>query len=263
MKPNILKNNLLNPGSKFIATSEVKDNTLPPNSEGFFSHFINPDRDYQNVVHGVVTIIRRGKTGQQRVEAKEISFPVFTDKRMLKHEDYLPIGRKMYLHIKERESFIKSDLSKIASLDFIGWALAYSSYLKYIVTNFIYPAKKARWSDETIDRTITRATRIPSLFNEDSERTLDTFSTLEYRNAFVMAIRKLESKLVKCTSSYKKSVVASVLNSSHFVAYTNQNYYKIVDEKLVDSTVLFYKEKYNKLDALDKRNGNNEMKRGQ
>jgi len=261
MKPNILKSNLLNPGAKFVATNEVKDTTLPPHSSGFFSYFKNPDRDYQNVAHGVAIIVRRGKTGQQRVEVKDISFPVFTDKRMLKYEDYLPIGRKMYIHIKERESFIKEDLSTVKSLDFLGWAHAYATYLKYIVTNHVHPVKRAGWSDETIDRPLIRAMRIPSLFNEDSNATLDSFGSDEYRRNFVTSARKLEAKLIKCICSYKKSVVASILNSSHFVVYTNQKYYKVVDEKLADDTVLFYKEKHKKLDELINKNEDNQLRR--
>jgi len=249
MKPNILKSNLFNPGTKFIATDDIKDTTLPPNSLGFFSFFKSPDRDYQNVVYARVIIIRRGKTGQERIEQKEISLPIFLDKRMLDHEEYLPIGRRLYLHVKE-EPFAERNLMSISPLEFLGWCLAYTRYLKYITESFIYPTRRAHWDEQVVGRNIYNADKIATFFVDSPAETIRTFAGRDFRNEFVVSARKLESKLIKCVCSYKKSTVASILNSSYFVEHTNENHYKVVDEKLAKNTVSFYKKKYAKISDI-------------
>ena len=252
-KPNILESNLFKPGIKFIATDDIKDTTLPPSSIGFFSFFKNPDRDYQNVIYAVVTIVRRGKTGQQRVERREISLPIFTDKRMLEHDDYLPLGRRFYIHIKE-EPFSNKNLMEIDTLEFLGWSYTYSRYLKHIVNNFVYPNKKANWGGEVICREWTNIGRVPEHFAESAEETARVYATKEFRRNFILAARALESKLTKCICSYKKSVIGSILNSSHFLDYTNKNYYEVVNKELVKDTVSFYKEKYKRIESLVEKN---------
>lgn len=262
MKPNILKSNLLNPGTKFIATSDVKDTTLPPSSTGFFSYFKNPDRDYQDVAYGAVSIIRRGKTGQERLESKEISFPVFIDKRMLEQDDYLPLGRRYYLHIEE-EPINYESLIKAKPLEFLGWSHAYVMFLKHITNNFVYPAKRAKWSPETVDQILVDARRFTQQFSDDSRATLATYGQEEFRRSLILAIRKLESKLVKCICSYKKGAIASILNSAHFVDYTNEEHYEVTDKDLAKSTVSFYQEKHQKINALVEKNRiNMDMKKG-
>jgi hypothetical protein len=260
MKPEILKSNLLRPGKRFIATEEVKDTTFPPYTMGFFAYFRTPDRDYQDVGYAKVSIIRRGKNGQERVEIKEISFPIFTDKRMFEHEDYLPRGRKYYIHIEESPIDLKSVLD-FEIMDYLGWSTAYVSYLKYLTKSYVSPAKRAIWSNDTVPRQLVSAGRIPSLFNENPEQTKMHFGTAESRVDFVMAARQLESKLTKCICSYKKSALASVLNSSHFVVYTNENYYEVADKKLAENTVSFYKEKYKRVEELVQRNNHIMAKR--
>jgi hypothetical protein len=253
MKPNILKSNLFSPGTKFIATDDVKDTTLPPHSVGFLSFFKNPDRDYQNVVYALAIVIRRGKAGQERIEQKEISFPIFTDKKMLEHEDYLPLGRKFYIHIEE-ESFNEKTLMNIAPLEFLGWCLAYTRYLKYITKNFVYPTKRANWTEEMVSRSLMDADKILSNFTDSPAGALRLYSSGNFRHDFIVAARKLESKLTKCICSYKKSTVASILNSSYFIEYTNDNYYEVMDKRLAKNTVSFYKNKYKKISDLVEKN---------
>lgn len=253
MKPNILESNLFNPGVKFIATDDVKDTTLPPNSIGFFSYFKNPDRDYQDVVYARVSIIRRGKSGQQRVEQKDISFPIFTDKKMLEQEDYLPIGRKFYLHI-QKEMFSNAHLMEVSHLEFLGWAFAYSKYLKYLVGNFVHPSKRANWSEKTVGDSLMSGEKITAHWANDPAATVVRYASEEFRRDYIIAARRLESKLIKCIFSYKKSVIASILNSAHFLEFTNKNYYEVVDKKLAKNTVSFYKEKYKQVEATEKRN---------
>lgn len=262
MKPNILKSNLLSPGTKFIATSDVKDTTLPPFSTGFFSYFKNPDRDYQDVAYGAVSIIRRGKTGQERLESKEISFPIFTDKRMLEQDDYLPLGRRYYLHIEE-ESLDYESLLEAKSLEFLGWSYAYVMFLQHITANFVYPAKRAKWSSETVDQILIDTKRIAQHFSDDPSATIAVYAREDFRRKLISSIRKLESKLMKCICSYKKGAIASILNSAHFIDYTNEEHYEITDKDLAKNTVSFYQEKHKKInDLVEKNRVSMEMKKG-
>jgi len=260
MTPNILKNNLLNPGIKFTVDDGVKDTTLPPGSLGFFSFFKKPDRDYQNVVHGTMVIIRRGKGGQDRLETKDISFPIFTDKRMLEHEEYLPIGRKLYVHIKE-EPFTSKNLMELKPLEFLGWCCSYNKYLQYVVGNFACAAKPF-WKEHSVGRPIMDSCRIQEHYGEGQANTLRVFGGADFRSSFIVAARKLESKLSKCICNYKKAAVASILNSSHFVEHTNKNHYIVVDKRRVKDTVSFYTKKYEKISDLVEKNRVTNKKKG-
>jgi len=250
---NILKSNLFNPGTKFVATDDVKDTTLPPGSLGLFSFFKKADRDYQNVAIGTVVIIRRGKGGQNRIEVKDISFPIFTDKRMLEHEEYLPIGRKLYIHIEE-EPFAKNNLAELPPLEFLVWCYAYTKYLRYIVGNFVYPASRASWKESAVGRALITAERIPEYFADNMSNTYKTLANTDFRTSFVVSARRLESKLAKCICSYKKATIASILNSSHFIEHTNKNHYIVADKNLVENTISFYGEEYEKISSLVERN---------
>jgi len=261
MKPKILKSNLLNTGTRFVATNDVKDTVLPPGSVGFFSLFKNPDRDYQNVVHNTAVIIRRGKGGQDRLEAKEISFPIFTDKRMLEHEEYLPTGRKLYIHVEEKP-FTEKSLMEVKPLEFLGWCYAYNRYLNYLTRNYAYPAKNNGWINEVVGRILTNVDVLPEHFSGDPKSALRTFSTPKFRAEYIMAVRKLEARLVRCMCSYKKTVMAAVLNSSYFVEHTNKKHYEVVDKKLTKDTIAFYKTKYDELSKMVDNNRISTKKKG-
>ena len=235
-----LASNLLTPGTKFAVTDDVKESTFGPGTTGFMSYIKNADSDYEDVAHAVVSIIRRGKGGKQRLDVSNISIPIFSDSRMLEHKNYLPIGRRHYVHI-ESIDFDVDDLITITPIDFLGWMTAYSRYLHYLVQN-IAKQKKGLWPNDP-QHNLNMAIRLPDMFLQNEEGTTAALTAEAWRTQFVVQARAKESALIKCALRYKESVVKATLNSAQFLEYTNEEYYEVSDKDLTAKTIKFYKDK--------------------
>lgn len=232
---------LIKPGERFIVTDDVKESTFGPGTIGFLAYVKNPDPDYEDVAHIMVSIIRRGKGGKGRLNSGSLSVPIFLDKRMLDHKNYLPVGRRHYVHIEPHPHEVQ-DLMKLEALDFLGWATAYAKYLHYLIDRIAKP-KKGLWPQDTKDP-LARAYRLFDHFSNDEAHTIEMYADrLEWRELFIQRARKMESALIKCALRYKDSVVKMVLNSARFVKYTNEEYYQVAKKGATKKTVKFYKDK--------------------
>lgn len=235
-----LASNLLTPGMKFVVTEDVKENTFGPGTTGFMSHIKNADSDYEDVANVVVSIIRRGKGGKQRLDVSSMSIPIFSDLRMLKHKNYLPIGRRHYVHIKSI-NFDVDDLMTMPSIDFLGWAAAYSRYLHHLVQSIAKP-KKGLWPNDS-HHNLNIGMRLPDIYLQNDEATIAALNTEAWKDQFIVEARAKESALIKCALRYKEAVVKATLNSAQFLEYTNEEYYEVSDKDLTAKTVKFYKDK--------------------
>jgi hypothetical protein len=235
-----LVSNLLIPGTKFVVTEDVKESTFGPGTTGFLSYMKNSDSDYEDVANVVVSIIRRGKGGKRRLDVSNMSIPIFSDPRMLEHKNYLPIGRRHYVHI-ERIDFDTENLMEIIPMDFLGWVAAYSRYLNYLVQHVAKP-KKGLWPNDP-HQTLNIGMRLPDIFLQNEEETIATLTNEAWRQQFIGEARAKESALIKCALRYNQSVVKTTLNSAQFVEYTNEEYYEVSDKDLATATVKFYKDK--------------------
>jgi len=253
-RPNILTNHLYLTGTRFIVMPDVKGNLLTPSSIGFMSYMIETDFDYQNVANIRVVIIRRGKGGQNRINVNDMSIPIFTSGDMLKHENYLPVERRTYSHI-ESIPFDEVDLLDISPLDFLGWACAYATYLRHLALNLSYPrgVSTRLWPDGQHSNILEDIYLLSQRFEESPKAFLKEYGAGGYRTAFISKARELESTLIKCAASYRKSVVDAILNSAHFLKYTNEEYYKVVDEKLVKNTIDFYEKSRDQIESMIKK----------
>ncbi len=252
-KSDILVSHMYPAGTRFIVTSDVKGNLFTPSSIGFTSYMTEADFDYQNVVNMKVVMIRRGKGGQNRINLNDISIPVFTSDDMLKHENYLPVERRHYSHI-ESMPFDEVDLLNVSPLDFLGWSCAYATYLRHLALNLSYPrgVSENAWPDGR--HSVLRDVYLLSQrFDDNPKLFLKDYVEEAYRIAFISKARKLESTLIKCATSYRKSIMDATLNSAYFLKYTNEEYYKVVDEKLVKNTIDFYEKLRNGIESMIKK----------
>ena len=245
----ILTNHLYPTGTKFIVTPEVKGNSFTPATIGFIAYMTETDRDYQNVANVKVVLTRRGKGGQKRINIHDISIPVFTSEEMLKHENYLPIDRRSYSHI-EAMPFDEHDLFGIIPLDFLGWACSYAAYLRHLAFNISYPRgiSNKLWPRE--NNVLEEVFSLSHRFEENPEQFLRHYEEKDFRIAFISKAREVESILIKCSISHKSAVISAILNSAHFLKYTNEEYYKVEDEKLVKNTINFYEKQYKEVKSL-------------
>lgn len=111
--------------------------------------------------------------------------------------------------------------------------------------NITKPRTKKLWPGNVNNNSpLARAIRFPEYFDAEKEAAFDKFATKEFRDSFVFEARNLESYLIKCALLHQKSVAAILLNSAHFMDYTNEKYYEVVDKELAKNTVKFYEKKY-------------------
>lgn len=244
----ILESNLYTPGTKFAVTDDVKENTFGPGSLGVMSFVTGGDNDYEDVANVSVIIIRRGKGGIPRINLNKISIPVFADKRMLDKDNYLPIGRRYYVHT-EKVPYSHEDLLAVAPLDFLGWAAAYMKYLQYLASHIAKP-KKQNIVPQDHDHVLAVVSRLQEHFDHDRDAALANFSTEVFRRAFIVEARKLESSLIKCVLVYKRKVANITLNSARFMDYTNTEYYEVTDKEEAKNTVQFHEEKIKIIDEM-------------
>jgi hypothetical protein len=255
----ILTNHLYPTGTKFIVTQDVKGNSFTPATTGFIAHMTETDMDYQNVASVKVVLTRRGKGGQNRINIHDMSIPIFTNEEMLKHENYLPIDRRSYSHI-ESTPFDEPDLLGINPLDFLGWACSYATYLRHLAFNMSYPRgiNNKLWPRE--NNILEKMFSLSHRFEDSPKEFLRSYVEKDFRIAFISKAREAESILTKCSISYKNLVISAILNSAYFLKYTNEEYYKVENEKLVKNTIDFYEKQYKKVKSLTIRP--NKSKRG-
>ena len=236
----LLTSKLVAPGTKFIVTSDIKDSTFGPGTIGIMSYIIKKDANFENVAHAYVTIIRRGKGGMDRVNHNQISFPIFFDKRMLEHEDYLPIEKKYHVNI-ETIDYEMLNLLKIKPLDFLGWADAYTSYIRHII-NSMATMSKGIWPSNP-NHVVNEARRIIVLYDEDKKAAEKYYANDKWRKKFIIETRRMESALIRCVLKYKQLVSSITKNAADFIKFTNNDYYKVADEKETERTIKFCDEK--------------------
>jgi len=236
-------------GDKFVVTEEVKDTTFTPGTTAFMSYMREPDMDYQDVIRIKMVVVRRGKGGMERLNFNSALIPVFKDPKMLEHDDYLPVGRKYYIHI-EKEPKGSPDILKMEALDFLGWACARAINLKYITNSMAKKGAPKLWPSSP-SSALNAASRFCEYFENNKTSTITEFAdNQDFRELFVNELRVLEAASVKCGIIYHKQVVSAILNSARFMVYTNDNYFEVVDKAKAKKTVLHYEKKSKWLESM-------------
>ena len=247
---NLLSCCLLKPGAKFVVTSEVKETTFPPGTTGFMSYMLKPDVDYQDVVTIKTVVIRRGKGGMNRINVNNMSVPIFNDKRMLKHDNYLPIGKRYYVHTDE---IVMDEINvvKMRNMDFLGWACAKAVNLRYLSSNIAKDTAPKLWPKNSTSHVLVLASRFADYFDSDKEGTINKYAkNIDFRRELVEGIRFLEATAIKCNILHQKQIASAVLNSARFMIYTNDNYFEVVDSKQAKNTIDFYEKKIKWLNKM-------------
>lgn len=247
---NLLPCYIFKPGTKFIVTPEVKETTFSPGTTAFMAYMREPDMDYQDVVRIRAVVVRRGKGGMDRLNFNNMSIPVFNDERMLKHDNYLPVGKKHYVHIEEAPIAV-TNVMEMSDMDFLGWASARAISLQYFTANMAKKGAPKLWPKNNAAMPLVVASRLNDYFESDKESSIIKFGkNLTFREEFIKEIRFLEAAAIKCYVVYQKLVASAVLNSARFMTYTNDKYFEVVDKKQAKNTIDFYDKKVKWLNKM-------------
>jgi len=245
----VLKCCLPKTGEKFVVNQDVKDTTFTPGSTCFMSYMNDPDPDYQDVVRVRAVVIRRGKGGMDRINVNNFSVPVFTDERMLKHDNYLPVGRKYYIHVN-KETLPTAHVMEMGNIDFLGWSCAKALYMYYLSTNFAKKTAPSLWPSSN-KSSVAIAARFTEYFENNPEVTIQNYAeSLNFRTDFIAELRMLESAGAKAGILYHKRVVSAILNSAKFMAYTNDKYFQVTDKEEAKATIIHYDKRLKWLDKM-------------
>jgi len=253
-----LQSGILDTGTKFTISDRIKNPSHIPGSMGFVASLNGLDDSYQNVVNISTILIRKGKTGKERLEYSRLRVPVFVfdSKNFAK---ILPTveNRSNFVYI-DKEKDQHNNLMEVASLDFMGWATAMSNKLKLMASK----CKHSKWPSDN-KNPINRMLRLPDYFPEDPAGHIDIYGSSEFRSTFLNASRSMYSSMVKIHLDMDKSKVTCELNASEFLEFTNKgkflekkdakNEYKFTDDNaLLERTIKYYTTVKADLDKLCK-----------
>jgi len=243
-----LSSNILSTGNKFVVTEKTVDGTFRPGTVGIISYIKGIDTGCSNVVYLTAIILKRGKTGKLRIDSEQVSTPIFNFRTMDSSGIMPDKKRKRYVFIEPCVQ-IYNTIHEMENLEFLGWALSWALYLqklsKCTKPFCIWPRKNNNIMNKMIN--------ISSYWYENSEYAVENFSSHQQREKFVKQMRTLESTLVNCSLSYMLKVTESEINAADYLL-NHINKEKVCNEEVLYATSKLFKEKYENLRTLDRKN---------
>jgi len=253
-----LKSNIFDTCIKFRISDKIKNPAHLSGSMGFISYLDGLDDSYQNVADINTVIIRKGKTGKERLFFCKLRIPIFVfdGKQFAK---ILPTieNRRNFVYI-DRENDQLFNLMDTDSLDFIGWATAMSSKLKLMSSR----CKHSRWPSGN-KNPVNKMLQLPDYFGDDPLAKLEFFGNPDFRHEFLNEARVMYSSMVKIHLEREKIKAGCELNASEFLEFTNkgkflekknaENEYKFTDDNaLLERTIKHYKAAKKDIEVLCK-----------
>lgn len=195
--------NILQPGTMFKIIKPTKDSSFGVETLGFISHVEGSSKNFPNVIYYNVVIIRRGRTGKVRLELKQISTPIFTPK--CKNIEYIlpEIDYKNFVFIDPKYDLVGKSILKFKDQLFLGWVYAYEKYLYRLHT---LTTKIRIWPDSG-NHVLNTIDKLQNEFASDSQATVETYTTAEFRKIAINEIRHFETMLASCGIDYLCRVV--------------------------------------------------------
>jgi len=251
-----LQSGILDFGTKFIISDRVKNSSYIPGSIGFVSYIKGLDGSYQNVIEINVVLIRKGKTGKERLEFSNIKIPIFT----FDSNNFMKImptvkDRRNFVYINE-ESMGYTNLMQVSSLNFIGWASALAKKLNVMSSLCTH----SRWPSNKTNP-INIMYELPICFNEDPNRSKELYGhSNKFRETFLRKAFNMYSSMIRMHLMLDMQRAACEVNAAEFLEFTNKgkflkgnikNEYKFTDDNsLLERTTRYYKSIKKDIDKL-------------
>lgn len=243
-----LSSNILSTGNKFVITEKTTDGVFKPGTVGIVSYVKGIDTECSNVAYFTAIILKRGKTGKQRIDLEQISTPIFSFEKMGLSTVMPDKKRKRYLYMEPMPQAHHS-IQSMSNLNYLGWALSWSCYLNQLAKC----TKPFRiWPKKNND-IMNRILNIAIHWHEDRDSTIDMFCSIEKRKNFVEKMRMMEATLFNCSLLYMLKIAECEVKASEYLIHNNDKI-KTCDKEMLNSTYLFFKEKHTNLKELSRRN---------
>jgi hypothetical protein len=213
-----INESLLEVGTKFTVSDQIKEVNLSPGSIGFISSVGGTHEDFQNVARVTVMLTRKGKAGKPRIERIEMISPIFYYYE--NEENFKKImpaaGSNNWYGVLERIDGPVENLIKMQTLDFLGWASA-------VVYNLRGMLGKIRhgWWPEDQGNPLNRFARMSEMFNEDPDKFLELYQPEKVRRETIEAIRRMEGTLFKLRLMQNAKRLQSIANAAEFLTFVN------------------------------------------
>lgn len=248
-----LTSKIFQTGTKFMVTDTSKDTTIGPGSTGFVSYVKGHDQDYANVVYIRFISTRRGKTGKERIERQDLSMPIFDidDKDAA---SMLPDPkRKFFVNIEPVEFNVRS-IEELDDMDFLGWALAWSTFLRKLNSRSQYISA---WpsGDKLLDNLATT----DSFFADNPTFAKEQLAAAKVRKGFTNSIRMIESTLRSASLSYMKRVAGIEKEAARAILNSKLEFAK---NPIAQNTLKTFVNKYKALDTLNAAKNKDGKKKG-
>jgi len=192
----ILKSNILRPGEKFIITDKSTDGRFLPGSTGFISFVKGVDQQFPNVVHFLVVMTKKGKSGKERIEVVDMSAPIF-ELSLPEEELTMPgIDRRYFTRMEHVVNSV-DNVHKMATYDFMGWILSRVKFIHKLNSKVtfikVWPQTSA---------VLNNVIELPHNFSENPTATKEYYARSDIIDELVTVLNKTESKLAKCSIGY-------------------------------------------------------------
>lgn len=202
----MLVDNIFNTGTKFVVSDRCINTTYGPGTTGFVSYIEGRNLKYGNIVHFFASIIRRGRTGKERIEIGTFYAPVFE----LKDEEFVELfppneelntnKTKNYIHIEKVDDQIH-EITEMENMNFCGWALAHATfaYKLHVQANPI----KSWPNDKNNPLNIIYSLFAKPVPSETVEKAKELCSSIDFRKDFVSSVQLIKSALRNRYLRYK------------------------------------------------------------
>ena len=219
----MFRNDLVGPAKRFVVSGDSTDTTFGPGSVGFISHIRGGDTDFPNLIYVAASVIRRGKTGKERLEIAELCIPLF-DSNDDALKTFWPAEnekRKSLIRIEPPHSETTVNVSSMSDIEFLGWSNSVAVFLEKLLTS---SAKIKSISPENQNE-LSRLVGLPERFGYDPNETKTEYCSIKSRLAIVKTLRQIEPTFSRCVAIYRKKVASMQLDIANLII--NQ---KVVDD---------------------------------
>jgi hypothetical protein len=202
--------NLLPPGTKFEVTSNICT-VFTCGTVGFMGYADNLDGGLNTLIRCWASIVRRGKTGKERLETARLIMPLI-DAHELAEEDikrYLvatELNRVKHFVQVERIKPSKYSLLEMPQHDYLGWLLAMLNYLYNISCSYsnrgisVWPQVK--------DNILNNAIRhLGDYFSNDPEACYNEYASQGARVTMINELRRIGMIVTHAELSHRNHII--------------------------------------------------------
>ncbi len=195
-------NKLLGPSRKFVVSSKTNNTTFGPGTTGYISHTRGFDTDFPNVVYVSTAIIRRGKTGKERLDSAVLSIPLIEIEDENQMAKLLPDDkRKDFVRIEADVDNLCTSIKDIPDVEFVGLVCSTAMFFDKVLRSLV--------SLDTIESKykalISKYACLPAE-GADLEKVKQLLCSPPDRISIIKNFRYLENLFSKCIREYRSRV---------------------------------------------------------